>query len=649
MAKLVRRRRRRRPRRPHEGEASGAAIAHSGPIKSALQAGRRGLSASGKAQEAEADRIADHALANGPKASPMRPASAPATPRVQAKLSPTATGGGAARPKGPAAGKPLSAKLRNRFSGPLGSGLGSVRIDTSASAAQETHAMGASAVTTGQTISFASGAFAPDTPSGAHLLAHELAHTVQQKQAGRAQPQAKPAAKAAKPPIAKHGFPQIDGGLINDSARRRMNVIVRKGDSLLSIAARLVRYWVASEADLSPGARASINPAIRTAEGMAKALLVYHRTYLVPPAMANWREGLRLPLPMLVPKDGSPPLVNAPLAGLWVNGFKPTWSMALRKKAGIATPQTTLSQEDTAFLHNVPEGLGGLLANKAIRNAKEALPLIRTKLQPANITAGLLALGFLENLTNIQVAVLAGQPEGQDIIALIRAAILGNKAALTVQNKAGTARAMNMLGKTSAAFSPQTVAALQSAYKTQSGNHCMTACYMGIGQLYGEDVAKNVDSEVRRKDRADQKRDLKSVVTMMETLQEMGRAGAPQVFIQKTVDTGFDKDPDAFIQAEVAKYKSQPGVYFYGLSVVTGYHTVMLALDLTQPDAPRLVWLDQHRSSLKMAVYGELTKVLKGYAQTAVENAMLRGKTYSPLRSKIWPLYPPSSLIMPLD
>jgi len=649
MAKLVRRRRRRRPRRPYEGEASGVGMAQSGPIKSALQAGRRaglGLSANGKAQETEADKIADHALANGPKAAPMTPASAPTTPPVQAKLSPTATGGGTASAKGPAAGKPLSAKLKSRFSGPLGSGLGGVRIDTSAQAARETQSMGASAITTGQTISFAQGAYAPNTPQGAHLLAHELAHTVQQKQAGKARVQAKPAAKAL---IAKHGFPQVAGGLINDSTRRRMNVIVRKGDTLLSISAKLVRYWVASEADLSPEARANINPAIRTPEGMAKALLAYHKTYLIPPAMANWRAGLRLPLPMLVPKDGSPPLVNAPMAGLWIGSFKPAWSTALRKKASTATPQKALSKQDLAYMNSFPDGLGGLLADKALRNAKEALPLIRAELQKPGLSAGLLALGFLSTITNIQVSVLAGQPEGQEIIALLRAAIMGNQDALSMQNKASTARAKTMLGKTTAAFPAKTVAALRKAYKTQSGNHCMTACYMGIGKLYGAEASKNVDSEVRRKDKADKKHDLKSVVTMMETLQEMGRAGAPHIFVQKAVGKAFDKDPDAFMQAEVAKYKDQPGVYYYGLSAVTGYHTLMLGLDLTQPGKPQLMWLDQHPKRMKLNVYGALSDNLKSYAKSAMAHAKEKGKTYSPLRSKIWPLYPPSSLIMPLD
>jgi hypothetical protein len=55
-----------------------------------------------------------------------------------------------------------------------------VRVHTDAQAAREARHVGARAFTIGRDISFAAGAYAPATPQGRRLIAHELAHVVQQ-------------------------------------------------------------------------------------------------------------------------------------------------------------------------------------------------------------------------------------------------------------------------------------------------------------------------------------------------------------------------------------------------------------------------------------------------------------------------------------
>jgi len=57
-----------------------------------------------------------------------------------------------------------------------------VRLDTSGHAAERAASMGVPAFTYGNTIAFAPGGFAPSTDAGRHVLAHELAHVVQQQQ-----------------------------------------------------------------------------------------------------------------------------------------------------------------------------------------------------------------------------------------------------------------------------------------------------------------------------------------------------------------------------------------------------------------------------------------------------------------------------------
>ncbi|HTJ41624.1 MAG TPA: DUF4157 domain-containing protein [Kofleriaceae bacterium] len=77
-------------------------------------------------------------------------------------------------------GSPLPADVRARFEQSLGADLSGVRVHTGDASATAAHAVGAHAYTIGQDIHFAGGAFSISDPFGLHLLAHEVAHTVQQ-------------------------------------------------------------------------------------------------------------------------------------------------------------------------------------------------------------------------------------------------------------------------------------------------------------------------------------------------------------------------------------------------------------------------------------------------------------------------------------
>ncbi|MEZ4399061.1 MAG: DUF4157 domain-containing protein [Kofleriaceae bacterium] len=82
-------------------------------------------------------------------------------------------------------GAPLPTHLQRQFEGSLGADLSGVRVHTGGASAEAAHAVGAKAYTVGQDIHFGAGRYQPDDPFGMHLLAHEVAHTVQQ--AGGAQ------------------------------------------------------------------------------------------------------------------------------------------------------------------------------------------------------------------------------------------------------------------------------------------------------------------------------------------------------------------------------------------------------------------------------------------------------------------------------
>src|SRR5258708_1566637 len=78
-------------------------------------------------------------------------------------------------------GRPLDASTRSFMEPRFGRDFTSVRVHTGPQAAESARAVNAHAYTVGQNIVFDHGKFDPATQPGRHLLAHELAHTVQQQ------------------------------------------------------------------------------------------------------------------------------------------------------------------------------------------------------------------------------------------------------------------------------------------------------------------------------------------------------------------------------------------------------------------------------------------------------------------------------------
>jgi hypothetical protein len=82
-------------------------------------------------------------------------------------------------------GRPLDASTRAFFEIRFGKNLGDVRVHSDTTAARSAHAVNALAYTVGNHVAFGDAQYAPETAAGRRVLAHELAHTVQQ--AGGAQ------------------------------------------------------------------------------------------------------------------------------------------------------------------------------------------------------------------------------------------------------------------------------------------------------------------------------------------------------------------------------------------------------------------------------------------------------------------------------
>ena len=78
-------------------------------------------------------------------------------------------------------GQPLDRDTREYMETRFGHDFGQVRIHADAGAAASSDAMGASAYTVGRHIVLGAGQYDPESASGKRLLAHELAHTIQQE------------------------------------------------------------------------------------------------------------------------------------------------------------------------------------------------------------------------------------------------------------------------------------------------------------------------------------------------------------------------------------------------------------------------------------------------------------------------------------
>lgn len=78
-------------------------------------------------------------------------------------------------------GSALPDELREKFEHSLGTDLSSVRVHTGGESEVATSAVSARAFAMGQDIHFGAGQYDPSTSDGQHLIAHEVAHTVQQR------------------------------------------------------------------------------------------------------------------------------------------------------------------------------------------------------------------------------------------------------------------------------------------------------------------------------------------------------------------------------------------------------------------------------------------------------------------------------------
>ena len=276
-----------------------------------------------------------------------------------------------------------------------------VRVHTGTQAKQSASSLDAQAYTVGENIVFGSGGYEPSTPSGRHLLAHELTHVVQQGSSGGHVAAAEMTVGSSGSPaeleaesVASHvarGGSAVDAvsargpaseststisrrdtqavetnmnlgrtprsglqfipatitdtvvgpvsvaGGLLDAGASRLQVIIGQNLTPRTLARELLTLWVAATPFTRPGAPLPLPLAINTEVELAQALLVYNDTYLPVPAMRNWRAGLRVPLPIEVDEVTGVATLHPLQIRALATGFQPAWTPLLDSRAAATT------------------------------------------------------------------------------------------------------------------------------------------------------------------------------------------------------------------------------------------------------------------------------------------------------------------------
>jgi hypothetical protein len=188
--------------------------------------------------ESEADRVAERVMrAADPAALDVHPVTSGVSRALARKSTSTAPSGEGAAPmvQGTlrSSGEPLSASTRAFMEPRFGRGFGDVRVHTDAQASRSAESVSALAYTVGDHIVFRAGQYAPETPAGQRLLAHELTHVAQQAHTSptwgsasapvqRTPGERAPAAEGATEPAKTGAMTATAGNEDEDAAREKM-------------------------------------------------------------------------------------------------------------------------------------------------------------------------------------------------------------------------------------------------------------------------------------------------------------------------------------------------------------------------------------------------------------------------------------------
>jgi Domain of unknown function (DUF4157) len=401
-------------------------------------------------------------------------------------------------------GQPLDGAARAYLEPRLGHDFGHVRLHSGAHAAASARAVNAAAYTVGSDVVLGSEAAGP---ARLGLLAHELTHVVQQLGASRIaggplaiapsssplEHEAEHAAAAvrsgratvrgrAAPPALSRADPAsvarvigrgglvgsgvqlfptnvVDtivgpvsgqGGLLRDESAR-LSVIIGPDLTLRGLARQVLPLWTTATPFTDPVTGTVVPLVVITEDELARGLAVFNEFFLPLATMAEWRAGLRLPLPVEIDEATHAatvhPLLIQALAGSFQAADEPKLDQAA--PATAAPAPAALVQQATDFLAAHPDALGRgyALVAQALTNAVAARPLVAEvflQLSPAGLEV---ALAFMDSIVNRQVDLLQSQRDGSEILGQVAAVLAAAPTPLPADQQASLDRANLMLGR----------------------------------------------------------------------------------------------------------------------------------------------------------------------------------------------------------
>jgi hypothetical protein len=378
-------------------------------------------------------------------------------------------------------GEPLDPSARAYFEPRFQSGFGRVRVHAGARAADSAAAIKARAYTVGHDIAFADRQYRPGSREGRRLIAHELAHVVQQRGGGpigsaagdstaasrstlrRADPDAVSEVMKMRTVVGagiqflpanvtdtRIGPVSVKGGLISHGASR-LSVVIGANLTPRILARELLPLWITATPYTPPQGGPAVVPGALSEEQLAKGLLVYNAKYLPVPGMTGWQAGLQFPLPVGIDEKTGVATVNPQdIRGL-AAGFDPKWVDLLDQPAAAALepPAKALHAAVAALLALYPAKLAQstVLRERAMTNAQAALPYIAEALSQLGAASFEVALTIADGLVDRDVARLAAQRAGARIISVIDAEFSLPSVVPTAAQKKRVARAKAMFGR----------------------------------------------------------------------------------------------------------------------------------------------------------------------------------------------------------
>lgn len=233
----------------------------------------------------------------------------------------------------------------------------------------------------------------------------------------------------------------VQGGLVTDaSLRARVSIIVGPGATPRGIAEYLRPLYAAAATAGHP------TPSV---EQIAQAILVYNQLYLSVPHMRNYRDGLRIPLPIEIDGQSGDWVLNADSVRLWASSFQGAWSPLLdRRPDRLRQPDPAdIVREVQAFLHAQATAMerGIHLQARVMTNPFDAVFLVFAVLRRLGAGAFAVALRFLDSSVSNQLQLLATLTSGRAILQRLAMALSRPPSGLDVRGRAGLERAQRML------------------------------------------------------------------------------------------------------------------------------------------------------------------------------------------------------------